>query len=56
MIRHQHVGVYPAFAFSLGLSKTFQIKAVIIIGKKRRLAIVSALDDVMRMSGKRDSR
>jgi hypothetical protein len=56
MIRHQHVGVNPAFTFSLSLSKTFQKEEVIIIGKKRRLAIVSALDDVMRMSGKRDSR
>jgi hypothetical protein len=56
MIRHQHVGVNPAFTFSLSLSKTFQKEEVIIISEKRSLAIVSALDDVMRVRRNGNSR
>jgi hypothetical protein len=40
----------------LGLSKTLQEVAVIIVGKESRGAIVSALDKVMGISGNCDSR
>jgi hypothetical protein len=56
MIRHQYVCVNPALAFDLGLSKTYQREPVIIIGEKRRLAIVAPLNNVMRISRNCDSR
>jgi hypothetical protein len=56
MISHQDVRVNPAMAFHLGLSKAFQKETVIVITEKCRGAIVSALDDVMRISGNGDSR
>src|SRR5438093_6929000 len=49
MIRHQYVCVNLALTFDLGLSKTCQKEIVITVGKKRRLAIVAALNNVMRV-------
>jgi hypothetical protein len=56
VIGHQDVGVNPAPTFDLGLSKAFQEKTVIIVGEKSSSAIVSALDNVMRISRNCDSR
>jgi hypothetical protein len=56
MICHQNVGVNPAPTFDLRLSKTFQEETVVIVGEKSSRAIVSALDNVMRISGNCDSR
>jgi len=56
VICHQNVSVNPAPTFALGLSQTFQEEPVIIIGKKRCGTIVSALDNVMRISRNCDSR
>jgi hypothetical protein len=56
MICHQDVDVNPASTFDFGLSKTFQKETVIIVGEKSSSAIVSALDNVMRISRNCDSR
>jgi len=53
MIGHQNVGVNPAPTLQLRLSKTFQEKPVIVFCKKYSLAIVAALDDMMRINGLR---
>jgi len=47
MIRHQDVSVNLAVTFHFGLAKTFQEESVIIVGKKSRSTIVSALNDVV---------
>jgi hypothetical protein len=56
MICHQHVGINPTPTFDLGLSETFQEETEIIVTEKSSSAIVSALDNVMRMSRNCDSR
>jgi hypothetical protein len=56
MVCHQHVSVNPAPAFDLSVSKTFQEKAVIIIGEKNLSAVVSTLNDVMGICWNCDSR
>jgi len=56
MICHQNVCVNPAPTFDLRLSKTFQEETVVIVGEKSSRAIVSVLDNVMRISGNCDSR
>jgi hypothetical protein len=56
MIRHQNVGVNPGAAFTFCLSKAVYKEPVIIIGEKHRLAIVAALDNVMRICRNRNSR
>jgi hypothetical protein len=56
MIGHQHVRVNPASAFYFGPAKTFQKEPVIIVGKESSSAIISALNNVMRISRNCDSR
>ncbi len=55
MVGHQHIGIDPARALVLGLSQAFQVKVVVLIVEEDRLAIVSALDDVMRKGRDRDA-
>ena len=55
MIGHQNVGVNPAPTLQLRLSKTFQEKPVIVFYKKYSLAVVPALDDMMRISRNRNA-
>jgi hypothetical protein len=56
MIGHQHVRVNPASAFYFGPAKTFQKEPVIIVGKESSSAIISALNNVMRISRNCDPR
>jgi len=56
MIGHQNVGVNPAPTLRLRLPKAFQETPIIIFEEKYRLAIVAALDNMMRERGNRDAR
>ena len=50
MVGHQNIGIDSALAFNLSLPQAFQIVQVIIIRKEDGLAIVAALNDMVRIS------
>ena len=56
VIGHQNIGVNPAPTLQLRLPKAFQETPLIIFEEKYRLAIVAALDNMMRERGNRDAR
>jgi hypothetical protein len=48
MVGHQNVCMHEASMFRSRISKAVQVEAVIAGQKKRRLPIISPLDDVLR--------
>jgi len=56
VIGHQYVGVYETTVFLSGLVQPFKIMATIVIGEETRLAIIAALNYVLRNSCEIDTR
>jgi hypothetical protein len=53
MIGHEDIGIEPTLARAFGLLQGSDIGTVIVLRKEDRLAIVAALDEMMRIG--RDS-
>ena len=49
MVGHQDVGIDPALARAFGLLQGGDTAVVIVLREEDRLAIVAALDDMMRI-------
>jgi hypothetical protein len=48
MVGHQAVGIYSAAEFLFKKGKIFPVVIIIVIGCENNLAVMSALDNVMR--------
>ncbi len=55
MVGHQAVGIYPAAKLAFKRDEIFAVIAVVVIGDKHRLTVMTALEDVMRSMGEDDS-
>ena len=53
MVGHQHIGMDATAVRTSIFRETFQIEAVVFIGKETGLPVVSALYKVKRQAGKR---
>ncbi len=56
MVGHQHVGVDRAAELRCILGQTLQVKYVVFVGEEAGVAVVTALDQVQRNTGKRNAR
>ena len=51
MVGHQHIGVKLDSGFLHAVPEPMQVSLVVFIGKEASRAVVTALDDVMRVVG-----
>ena len=54
VIVHQHIGVNPAVLLVCVMTQQTQVGHAIVIREEHGLAIVAALDDMLRVSGRID--
>ncbi|CRD46313.1 hypothetical protein WJ66_00207 [Stenotrophomonas maltophilia WJ66] len=54
VVAHQHIGVNPAMLLVRVMTQQAKVGGAVAIGEEHGLAIVAALDDMLRVSGRID--